>query len=267
MAGKPKVDKTEQAKKADKGVQKLPGSAHSLAAEKRTVFGKKLKTLRKSGILPANVTGKHIKSFSVQVKLDEFRKVFAEAGETGLVGLEVDSQAYPVLIHEIHWDPVYGTPLHADFLEVDLTEMVEATVPIEIVGDSPAVRAEEGVLVQQMHEVQVEALPTDLPEKIEVDISALEKADDNITVSQLLVDRSKVEIKEDDSERIVVSIAPPAKEEVVEEAPVLEGEPAEGEAKEGAPAEGEATPEREALVEGAAKGEPKGEQASEKQPF
>lgn len=233
MVGKQKADKV------DIVGQKLPGSAHSLKAEKRTVFGRKLKPLRKQGILPANVSGKHIKSFSVQVLMDEFRKVFANAGETGLVGLEVDGVAHPVLVHEIHWDPVYGTPLHVDFLEVDLSEKVEATVPVEIVGESPAVKAEEGVLVQQVHEVQVEALPTDLPEKIEVDISELAAVDDAIKVADLKVDRSKVEVKEDDPERIVVSVAPPAKEE--EALPPAEGE---------VPAEGEEAPDGEASAEG-----------------
>lgn len=248
------IDKAKKTKKVEKEAQKLPGSAYHLKAQKRDVFGRKLKALRKSGVLPANVSGKHIKSFSVQVLMDEFRKVFADARETGLVGLEVDGVAHPVLVHEIHWDPVYGTPLHADFLEVDLSEKVEATVPVEIVGESPAVKAEEGVLVQQMREVQVEALPTDLPEKIEVDISGLENVDDNVTVSQLKVDRSKVEIKEDDLERIVVSIAPPAKEE--EPLPAPEGE---------APAEGEEAPEgEEGVVEGAASTESSGEPKEEK---
>src|SRR3990167_4982404 len=137
----------------------IPGSSYSLAAENRVVLGRKVKQLRRKGILPANITGKHIDSISVQLRLDEFNKVFSGAGETGLVSLELEGKLHPVLIHEIHWDPVYGIPLHADFLEVNLSEKVVATVPIEIIGESPAVQAEEGVLVQQMHEVEVEALP------------------------------------------------------------------------------------------------------------
>lgn len=244
-------------KAADKQPEssKKPKFEHNLAAEKRTVFGRKVKKLRKAGILPANVTGKHIESFSVQVKMDEFKKVYFSAGETGVIGLAVDGKIHPILIHEVHSDPVYETPLHADFLEVNLSEKVTATVPIEIVGESPAVQAEEGVLVQQLHEVEVEALPTDLPDSIQVDISGLEAVDDAIKVSDLKVDRSKVEVKEEDPERIVVSIAEPTKEEVVEEVPAAEGE-------EGAAAEGE-TPteggEGEAPAEGA-------EQTSEEQP-
>src|SRR3989338_1175035 len=217
----------------------IPGSSYSLAAENRVVLGRKVKQLRRKGILPENITGKHIDSISVQLRLDEFNKVFSGAGETGLVSLELEGKLHPVLIHEIHWDPVYGIPLHADFLEVNLSEKVVATVPIEIIGESPAVQAEEGVLVQQMHEVEVEALPAELPEKIEVDISGLAAVDDAVKVGDLKVDRSKVEVKEEDPERIVVSIAAPAKEEVIEEAPAAEGEVGEGEKVEGeTPAEG-----------------------------
>ncbi|MBI2590374.1 MAG: 50S ribosomal protein L25 [Candidatus Blackburnbacteria bacterium] len=224
-------------------VSKKSQFENSLQAEKREIFGRKIKKLRKNGIIPANVSGKHIKSFSIQVKADEFKKVFSEAGETGVVGLTVDGAVHPVLIHEIHKDPVYDSALHVDFLEVNLSEKVTATVPVEIVGESPAVASETGVLVTQMHEVEVEALPTDLPDSIQVDISGLTAVDDAIKVSDLKVDRSKVEIKEEDPERIVVSIAEPAKEEVEEVAPSAaegeEGAPAEGETGEGeTPAEG-----------------------------
>ncbi len=242
-----KVDKQSLPLGGKSAPKTIAGSKYALSAEKRNVFGRKLKPLRRAGILPGNISGKHIKSFSVQVSALEFGKVYDTAGETGLVSLAIEGGLHPVLIHEIHWDPVYGKPLHVDFLEVNLSEKVEATVPVEIIGESPAVRAEEGVLVQQVHEVQVEALPTDLPEKIEVDISGLEKVDDHITVSQLSVDKSKVEIKEDDPERIVVSIAEPAKEEVIEEVPAAEGveAPVEGEA----PAEGGEAPEAEKVEE------------------
>lgn len=215
----------------------LPGSKYELSAENRNVFGRKLKAVRRMGILPGNVSGREIKSFSVQVRLDEFGKIFALAGETGVVALSVGGKVHPVLIHEVHRDYVSDVPLHVDFLEVNLKEKVIATVPIEIVGESPAEKAEEGVVVQQMHEVSVEALPTDLPEKIVVDISGLVAVDDHIKVSDLQVDRSKVEIQEDDPERIVVSVAAPAK---VEEEPIVEETPAEGEVapEGGASAEG-----------------------------
>lgn len=185
--------------------------------------------------MPANIYGKKIKSLAVQVKADEFQKVFSEAGETGLVELKLGEKVHPVLIHNVQLGPVSDLPLHIDFLEVSLKEKVTATVPIELIGESPAEK-EGGVVVQQMHEIEVEALPTDLPEKIEVDISGLAEIDQAIKAGELKVDKTKVEIKED-PERIVVSIAPPAKEEEVAPPPVAQEAPAEGEAP--APAEGE----------------------------
>lgn len=214
-----------------------------LTAEKREIFGRKIKKLRREGLLPANIYGRNIKSLAVQVKTDDFQKVFDEAGETGLVELKVNGEVHPVLIHNLQTDPVTDLPLHADFLEVNLKEKVVATVPVELVGEAPAEK-EGGVVVQQMHEVEVEALPTDLPEKIAVDISGLANIDDAVKVGELKVDRSKVEIKEDDPERIVVSITPPTKEEEV--APPAEEAPAEGEeapTEEGEKEEGEKTPE------------------------
>lgn len=186
--------------------------------------------------MPANIYGKKIKSLAVQVKADEFQKVFSEAGETGLVELKLGEKVHPVLIHNVQLGPVSDLPLHIDFLEVSLKEKVTATVPIELIGESPAEK-EGGVVVQQMHEVEVEALPTDLPEKIEVDISGLTEIDQAIKAGELKVDKTKVEVKED-PERIVVSVAPPAKEEVVAPPPAAEeAVPAEGEAP--APVEGE----------------------------
>lgn len=216
-------------------------ATRKLLAEERKVLGRKTKQLRRAGILPANIYGKNIKSQAAQVKLDEFQRVFSETGETGLVELKVNKQVHPVLIHNVQLDPVSDLPLHADFLKVDLKEKVTATVPVELVGESPSEK-EGGVVVQQMHEVEVEALPTDLPEKIEVDISGLLEIDQAIKVGELRVDKAKVEIK-DDPERIVVSIAPPAKEEEVAPPPAAEeaAPPAEGETP--APAEEEETKE------------------------
>lgn len=207
-----------------------------LKSEKRNILGRKVKRLRREGILPANIYGKKAESLAVQVKLDEFQKVFSEVGETGLVELKLEDETHSVLIHNVQLDPATDRPLHADFLEVDLKEKVTATVPIHLIGESPSEK-EGGVVVQQMHEIEVEALPTDLLEKIEVDISGLVEIDQAVKVGELKVDKTKVEIKED-PERIVVSIAPPAKEEVVAPPPAAEeAVPTEGEAP--APTEGE----------------------------
>ncbi len=205
-----------------------------LTAEIRKIKGRKIKNLRHEGILPANISGKKIKSESVQVVLKDFKKVFEEAGETGLVELKIGSDTRPVLIHNIQVNPVTDEMVHADFLQVDLKEKVEAEVPVEITGESPAEKQGIGTVVQYLNEIKVEALPTDLPEKFVIDVAELSEVDQAVFVKDLKVDRSKVEVKSD-AEEIVVKVEPPQKiEEVAPPAPA-EGEvPAEG----AAPAEG-----------------------------
>lgn len=213
-----------------------------LKAEKRTLEGRKVKNLRKEGILPGNVSGKKIKSEAVQVNLKDFEKIFKEIGETGLLTLTVGADEKPVLIHNLQYHPITDEPLHVDFLQVDLKEKVEADIPVEMSGESPAEKQALGTVVQYINEIKVEALPGDLPEKFEVDISTLAEVDQSIFVKDLKYDKSKIEIK-GDLEAILAKVEPPQKEEVVEAPAPVEGEvPAEG----GAPAEGETPVEGEA---------------------
>lgn len=160
---------------------------HSLTAQSRTLVGRKTKDLRTQAILPATIYGKKVKSTSVQVKEDEFAKVYAEAGETGLVELHVDKDIRPVLIHNVQRDPVSESLLHVEFFQVDLKEKVKARVPVEFIGESPAMTQKQGVLLTLLSEIEVEALPADLPEKIEVDVSGLSTVDQELKVSDLKV--------------------------------------------------------------------------------
>ncbi|MEK7472445.1 MAG: 50S ribosomal protein L25 [Patescibacteria group bacterium] len=198
----------------------------TLKSEKRELFGRKVKRLRKAGKIPANIFGKKIKSEAISVDNKEFIEVFEKAGETQII----DLTGKPVLVSNTQVDPISAEYLHVDFRQVDLTEKIEAMVPIEIEGESPAEKQNLGTVVQQIHEIEVEALPTDLPEKIIVDASILVEVDQAIYVKDLKVDK-KVAIKTD-LESIVIKVEPPTKEEVVE---VTAEVPAEGEA----PVEGE----------------------------
>ena len=160
---------------------------YTLTGEKRELVGKKVKHLRREGKLPATIYGKKIKSASISVSADAFHKVYEEAGETGLVQLSVGGEARPVLIHSVQVDPVSYTPLHIEFHQVDLKEKVHAKVSIELTGDSPAVAQKLGVLLSVLRDVEVEALPMDLPEKILVDISKLAEVNQELKVSDLPV--------------------------------------------------------------------------------
>lgn len=181
----------------------------SLVAEERKVLGKKVKNLRKDGILPAHVFGKGVEGEVVSVKASDFLKVFKIAGETGLIDLKIGAEKVrPVLIREVSYDPVSDDLIHIDFYQVNLSEKVKVSVPIVQVGDQPeSVHLGETIVLQTLNEVEVEALPTDLPEKIEVDISSLKQVNDAVTVSGLSVDTSKITVHAD-PEEIVVKLAP-----------------------------------------------------------
>lgn len=206
-----------------------------LKVEKRKVFGRKVKKLRQEGILPGNLYGKEIKSQALGVNLKEFLTVFKDAGETGIVELAVTGakKPYPVLIHNLQLDPVSDNPLHVDFRKVDLKEKVQVNIPLELKSEAPAV-TKGGVLVQIMDEIEVEALPTDLPDKFEVDISRLEEIGQSIEVKDLMVDKAKVKLLAEENQLIVKIEAP--KEEEKEEKPA-EAAPVTEEGEE-QPAEG-----------------------------
>src|SRR3989304_2087680 len=102
----------------------------TLTAELRKIVGKKVKNMRKEGIVPANIFGKDFKSKSVQVDEKEFRKVFKEAGETGVINVKIGSDTYPVLIHKIQLEPRADSVLHVDFHKVNLKEKITTNVPI-----------------------------------------------------------------------------------------------------------------------------------------
>lgn len=201
----------------------------TLKAEKRKIFGRKVKKLRQKGILPANLYGKKIKSQALKVNLKDFLNVYKEVGETGIIQLFIDKkkEPYPVLIHNLQIHPVSDQPLHVDFHKVDLKEKVQVAIPIELIGEAPGV-TKGGVLIQSTNEVEVEALPTDLPDKFEVDISKLKEIGQSIAIKDLKVDKTKVKILVEDENQLVVKVEEPRKEEEEEkpeeeEAPVEEG--------------------------------------------
>lgn len=193
----------------------------SLKANLRKLFGRKVKRLRKEGVLPASLYGKKVKSVSLEVKEEDFSKVYKKMGETGLVELLVGSSKKPVLIHNVQKDPVSDKIIHVDFLQVDLKQKVTTTVPIEFSGESPAEKSGIGTVVQETDEVEVEALPTDLPEKFVVDLSSLQEVDQIIKVGDLEYNKAKVEIKTP-LDRTIAKVEPPQKEEVVVPTPVAE---------------------------------------------
>ena len=197
---------------------------YTLNADKRDLFGKKLNRLRKQGILPGNLFGKDVKSTAVQVKQKDFDRVFKEAGETSVIYISVEGEdkERPVLISNIHFNPVTDTKVHVDFHQVNLKEKVTTNVPVEITGEVELIKLGEAVLNTALNEIEVEALPTDIPESITFDISQFKEIGDHLKVSDAKVP-SDVTITTD-PDLVVVALSEPQKEEeIIPEAPA-EGE-------------------------------------------
>ena len=193
---------------------------HSLNAQNRELFGRKVKRLRSDGILPSNLFGNDQKSQGIQLNTKDFTKTFKEVGETGIIDLTIDKTTTPVLVSNVHFDPLSSLPLHVDFRRIDLKQKVTATVPIELLGESSAVKEGLGTLVQQLHELEVEALPGDLPESLQVDISSLKAVDDTVAVGDVKYDKSKLQISALE-DQIIAQIAA-QREEEPEPAPTTE---------------------------------------------
>jgi len=189
-----------------------------LKATVRTITGRKVRQLRKEGLMPSSIYGREMEPISIQINDKEFDTIFKHVGESGLVDLVLDDKTLPVLFRNPQYHPVDGKLIHIDCYKVNLKEKIVTMVPIEFVGESPAVKL-GNVLVEVTNEVEIEALPTDLIEKIEVDISKLENIDSIITVADLDINRKVIEIKTD-AEQVIVKIDEPK----VEEEPVAEEE-------------------------------------------
>jgi large subunit ribosomal protein L25 len=193
-----------------------------------------LASIRKTGKMPAVFYGKKEKSTPIMLPYAIFEKTLKDAGESTILHLSGEGIDVDVLIKDVDRDPVTDKPRHADFYAIEKGKKLEIKVPIVFVGVAPAVKDLAGVLVKVMHEIAIEALPKDLPHKIEVDISSLIAFDSVITVKDIKV-LAGVEIKAK-PEEVVASVYEP-KEEVVEEKPIdlsaIEVEKKGKEAKEG----------------------------------
>jgi large subunit ribosomal protein L25 len=179
----------------------------------RTQTGKMTKALRKTGKVPAVVYGHKVESQNLEVDEREFRKVFKQAGENTIISLKVENKEIPVLIHDVQNHYLKDTPVHIDFYAVNMTEKLKANIPLDFVGESPAVKSLAGTLVKNMSEVEVECLPADLPHSIEVDISALENFESAIRVSDLKIP-AKVELLTNPEETVATVAAPRSEEEM-----------------------------------------------------
>ena len=221
-----------------------------LTVTKRTVFGKKLASLRREGKIPANIFGPEYKSQSVAVDTKSFVNAYKVAKETAVVYLSLEKEEVPVLISFVQLHPVHNLIVHVDFRKVDLKKKVEAKVPVKTTGVSKAVSQKGGILLHATESLTVEALPADMPQEIVVDISTLKEFGNEIKVADL-PKSTTYDIKEP-AAHVLVSVIEHKEESITPEttsatpeittAVPLEGEVAASDATETAKKEGEKTP-------------------------
>jgi large subunit ribosomal protein L25 len=207
---------------------------YELTVEPRDILGKRTHQLRRQGRIPAVVYGHRVEPTPVQVDSKELERVYLRAGNNSLVDLHVGegAAAQKVFIHNVQRDPVKHLLSHVDFMVVNLREEITTTVPIVLVGESPAVRAGEGILIHPVDHLQIRTLPTSIPQLLEVDISGLDEVDKAIYVSDIEVPGN-------------VQVLSPA-EELVAKVSMVREEPEEVEAAEAAAEEAEESGEAEA---------------------
>jgi large subunit ribosomal protein L25 len=185
-----------------------------LKGQKRELKAQTNNSLRKKGLTPAILYGAEIKSLPITLNIKEFEKVFKEAGTNSLINLKLDDNSqHPVLIHEVSRHPVTENVQHVDLFEVNLKEKVTTNVPLVFIGESLAVKDLGGILVKNIHEIEIEALPTDLPHQLEVDLSKLKTFEDRILVSDVLVPAG-VKILSSPDEIIALASEPMSQEEI-----------------------------------------------------
>lgn len=160
-----------------------------LRARPRTIKGKKVRFLRRRGVTPANIYGHNIPSTAIELDTDPLVRTLRHTPRTALMSLYIagEQAARPVLIRLIQRNPIDDSILHIDFYQVSLREKMRTEVPVHLTGTSPAVEDLGGVLVQELNTVQVECLPTDLPQVIEADINGLCTFEDSLHVRDLTV--------------------------------------------------------------------------------
>jgi large subunit ribosomal protein L25 len=174
----------------------------SLAAQRRDVHGKKVRQLRRQGIIPANVFGRGRDSTAIQVQAHDLKRLLAAHGGTRLISLRIDGADEAALLRHVQHDPRTGAIEHVDFMHVEMTQPIRARVPVRLIGEAPAVRVLGGVLLHMSDAIEVECLPRDLPESVELDISQLDQLDATLHVSDVVLP-PKVTLLDDPNEPLV----------------------------------------------------------------
>ena len=215
----------------------------TLSATNRTVLGKKVRRLRREGVLPANVYGRGVDSTAIQLDGRDFRRAIRQAGIRSMfeLAIEGEPQSRHVLVRGLDREGGTGDPIHVDFYQVDLNNPIQTTIAIRLIGVAPAVTDLGGTLLQNLETVAIRCLPLDIPEAIELDVSSLESFELSLNVGDLNVPAgvevlvaSDIGVATVDAPRLLIE----GEEEEGEELEGEEGELLEGEEGAESPAEG-----------------------------
>jgi large subunit ribosomal protein L25 len=192
-----------------------------LAVQKREKLGRAAAALRKQGFIPAELYGHGVENLHLAVDAKEFRGVFKEAGENMVITLLLgNKEKRSAVVHDIQRNYIDQSIEHIDFYQVRMDEKLKAHVPVEFIGEAPAVKEQGGLLNKTVSEIEVESLPGDIPQRFTVDLAGLIELNQSIYVRDLAVPRGvKVLI---DPETVLVTVTPPRKEEEVAPAPVAD---------------------------------------------
>ena len=178
-----------------------------LEVTNREILGKKVGSLRRQGITPVSLFGHNVKPMALQCDTVQLQRVLAQAGRARLVGLRIDKarKLRNVLVREVQRNAGTGQLLHVAFYQVRKAEKVSAEVPIALVGEAPALKFKENLLMQELNSLTIECLPDDIPPGVEVDISSLSEAEQAIRVKDIKLDEGLTVLN--DPEQMVVKIS------------------------------------------------------------
>ena len=191
-----------------------------LTVNKRDITGKKVRFLRRQGITPVHLFGHGIESLALQCEKVKIEQVLKQAGKATLISLKVDEEkkARSVVVRDVSRDPLKGELIHVDLYQVKMKEKVKIEIPIVLTGESPLLKSKGNVLMQELHALTVECLPSKIPTSIEVDISSITKSEETIRVKDIDM-RDEVVIL-NDLELVVVNIIAQRSEKLEEEVTV-----------------------------------------------
>ena len=187
-----------------------------LRATSREILGKKVRFLRHQGIIPLHLFGHNVESIALQCDEAQLKRVLAQAGKTRLISLKLDKGKKPrnVVVREVQRDMRTDGLLHVDLYQIKMTEKIRVEVPVVVVGEAPALKSKENMLLQELNSLTVECLPNEIPASVRVDLSSLTERDQAIRVENVILGKEVAILN--DPELVVVKIGSRPKEEVEE---------------------------------------------------